>query len=359
LAKATRHQRRTALRVIIVTELVVALLTGATVAFAYNQVNNQIDVGAPIVHPPGVTREPKLPTSELNILVLGTDTRSCDGCGIDGEAGGGGSDLTMLLHVAKGRKSAYAISIPRDTLVDRPECTLDGKTIPAATNVMWNDALAVGGPACTVAQVQELTGVWVDHYIVVDFAGFKDMVNAVDGVEVCIPSDIDDAEHNIHLEAGTRKLYGNEALAYVRQRSSTPNSDLGRMKRQQAFIASMLSTVMSAQTLTRPDKVVGFARALAGSITTDPEIDSVGKLGKLGLSLRDANLDKIRFVTAPTADFPTDSPYWGRLQLTDAAPALWAKVRKDEPLGALGKGAISGKNQSGSKDQAAANGLCS
>ena len=359
MAKATRHQRRTALRVIIVTELVVALLTGATVAFAYNQVNNQIDVGAPIVHPPGVTREPKLPTSELNILVLGTDTRSCDGCGIDREAGGGGSDLTMLLHVAKGRKSAYAISIPRDTLVDRPECTLDGKTIPAASNVMWNDALAVGGPACTVAQVQELTGVWVDHYIVVDFAGFKDMVNAVDGVEVCIPSDIDDAEHNIHLEAGTRKLYGNEALAYVRQRSSTPNSDLGRMKRQQAFIASMLSTVMSAQTLTRPDKVVGFARALAGSITTDPEIDSVGKLGKLGLSLRDANLDKIRFVTAPTADFPTDSPYWGRLQLTDAAPALWAKIRKDEPLGALGKGAISGKNQSGSKDQAAANGLCS
>ena len=359
MAKATRHQRRTALRVIIVTEFVVALLTGATVAFAYNQVNNQIDVGAPIVHPPGVTREPKLPTSELNILVLGTDTRACDGCGIDGEAGGGGSDLTMLLHVAKGRKSAYAISIPRDTLVDRPECTLDGRTIPAATNVMWNDALAVGGPACTVAQVQELTGVWVDHYIVVDFAGFKDMVNAVDGVEVCIPSDIDDAEHNIHLEAGTRKLYGNEALAYVRQRSSTPNSDLGRMKRQQAFIASMLSTVMSAQTLTRPDKVVGFARALAGSITTDPEIDSVGKLGKLGLSLRDANLDKIRFVTAPTADFPTDSPYWGRLQLTDAAPALWAKVRKDEPLGALGKGAISGKNQSGSKDQAAANGLCS
>jgi hypothetical protein len=120
----------------------------------------------------------------------------------------------------------------------------------------------------------------------------------------------------------------------------------------------MLSTVMSAQTLTRPDKVVDFARALAGSITTDPEISSVGKLGKLGLSLRDAHLDKIRFVTAPTADFPRDSPYWGRLQLTDAAPALWAKVKNDQPLGTLGKGAISGRNQSGSKDQAAANGLC-
>jgi LCP family protein required for cell wall assembly len=358
LAKATRHQRRTALRVILVTELVVALVTGATVVFAYNQVNGKIDVGAPIPRPPGVTREPKLPTSELNILVLGTDTRSCDGCGIDGEAGDGGSDLTMLLHVAEGRKSAYAVSIPRDTLVDRPECVQDGTTIPAEADVMWNDALAVGGPACTVAQVQELTNIYVDHYIVVDFAGFKDMVDAVGGVEVCIPSDIDDAKHDIHLDAGTQTLRGDAALAYVRQRSSTPNSDLGRMKRQQAFIASMLAKVMSAQTLTRPDKVVDFARALAGSITTDPEIASVGKLGKLGLSLRDANLDKVRFVTAPTTEFPTDSPYWGRLQLTPAAEALWAKVKQDQPLGTLGKGAISGSNQSGSKEEAATNGLC-
>jgi len=359
LAKATRHQRRNVLRVIIVAELVVALLTGATVAFAYNQINGRIEVGPPIPDLPGATREPQLPDSALNILVLGTDTRSCDGCGIDSQAGGGGSDLTILLHVAKGRKSAYGISIPRDTLVDRPACTVDGKTLPAATNVMWNEALAVGGPACTAAQVQALTGIAIDDYIVVDFAGFKDMVDAVDGVEVCIPSDIDDDEHNIHLDAGTRKLYGNEALAYVRQRSSTPNSDLGRMKRQQAFISSMLSKVMSAGTLTRPDKVLDFAGALADSVTASPDIGSVAKLGKLGLSLRDANLDKIRFVTAPTADFPTDSPHWGRLQLTDAAPALWAKVKKDEPLGTLGKGAISGKNQSGSKEQAATNGLCS
>jgi LCP family protein required for cell wall assembly len=359
LAKATRHQRRTVLRVIIVAELVVALLTGATVAFAYNQINGKIEAGPPIPDLPGAPREPRLPDGALNILVLGTDTRSCDGCGIDSQAGGGGSDLTILLHVAKGRKSAYGISIPRDTLVDRPECTVDGKTLPAETDVMWNEALAVGGPACAAAQLQALTGIAIDDYIVIDFAGFKDMVDAVDGVEVCIPSDIDDDEHDIHLDAGTRKLYGNEALAYVRQRSSTPNSDLGRMKRQQAFISSMLSKVMSAGTLTRPDKVLDFANALAGSVTPSPEIGSVSKLAKLGLSLRDANLDKIRFVTAPTADFPTDSPYWGRLQLTDAAPDLWAKVRKDQPLGTLGKGAISGKNQTGSKDQAATNGLCS
>lgn len=359
MAKATRQQRRTAWRVVIVAELVIALLTGATVVFAYNQVNDKIDEGAAIVHDPDVKREPKLATSAVNILVLGTDTRSCDGCGIDGEAGGGGSDLTILLHVADGRRSAYGISIPRDTLVDRPDCVVDGETVPGEQDVMWNEALSVGGPACTVAQVEALTGIYVDDYIVVDFAGFKDMVDAVGGVEVCIPEAIDDTEHNIHLDAGTQIVRGNAALAYVRQRSSTPNSDLGRMKRQQAFIASMLSTVMSARTLTRPDKVLDFANALAGSITTNPEIASVGKLYKLGLSLRHASLDKIRFVTAPTADFPTDSPFWGRLQLTDEAPALWAKVKEDQPLGAFGRGAISGRNQSGSKEVATANGLCS
>jgi LCP family protein required for cell wall assembly len=358
VAKATRHQRRNVLRVIIVTELVVALLTGATVAFAYNQVNGEIDQGADIEH---VTSrpEPKLPTGEFNLLVLGTDTRDCAECGIDGEGGKGGSDLTLLIHVADGRKSAYGISIPRDTLVDRPECTTDdGTVIPAETDVMWNDALAVGGPTCTVAQVEAVTGIYVDDYIVVDFGGFKDMVDSIGGVEVCIPSEIDDTEHHIHLDAGTQTLDGTDSLAYVRQRTSTPNADLGRMRRQQAFIASMLNKLTSAQTLTDPTKIYGFAKAVAASITTSPDIASVAKLGKLGLSLQHANLDKIKFVTAPTSDFPIGDPNWGRLQLTDEAPALWAKVRKDQPLGDFGKGAISGRNQNGDKEVAAANGLC-
>jgi LCP family protein required for cell wall assembly len=359
VAEATRRQRRTVLVVIVVAELVIALLTGAGVVFAYNHVDGKIDEGAPIPHAPGMKRpEPELPTGAFNMLILGTDTRDCDGCGIDREGGLGGSDMTILLHVADGRRTAYGISIPRDTLVDRPACRIAGRTLPAARDVMWNDAFAVGGPACTVAQVEAVTGVYVDYYIVVDFGGFKDMVDAVGGVEVCIPSDVDDPEHHIHLDAGTRKLYGDDALAYVRQRTSTPNADLGRMKRQQAFIASMLNRGMSADTLTRPDKLFRFASALAGSIQTNPEIASVGELVDLASSLRKADLDKIRFVTAPTTDFPVGSPHWGRLQLTPEADQLWQKVIHDEPLGSLGRGAISGSNPSGSRENAAANGLC-
>ncbi|WP_243057229.1 LCP family protein [Nocardioides sp. SR21] len=353
------RRRRSVLRVIVVAELVVALVTAATVVFAYNQVDKKIDVGPSIIHPPGVERpEPELPTGAFNMLVIGTDARDCDGCSIDGEGGLGGSDLTMLLHVADGRREAYGISIPRDTLVDRPECHDGEKSIPAATEVTWNEAYAVGGAACTVAQVESVTGVFIDDYVVVDFGGFKDMVDAIGGVQICIPYDIDDDEHNIHLDAGDRLLDGEDSLAYVRQRSSTPNSDLGRMKRQQAFVASMLSQVMSANTLTRPDKLYKFASALADSITTNPELASVGELVKLASSLRKADLDKIRFVTAPTSEFPTGDPNWGRLQLTPEADELWEKVIDDEPLGAFGRGAISGRNPSGSAESAAANGLC-
>jgi anionic cell wall polymer biosynthesis LytR-Cps2A-Psr (LCP) family protein len=175
---------------------------------------------------------------------------------------------------------------------------------------------------------------------------------------VCIPKPIDDEVAKIHFAAGTQTLDGNGALKYVRERHSTANSDLGRMKRQQAFIASMLKTVMSAGTLTRPDRLLAFASALAGSIETNPEIASAGKLVDLATSLRDTNLAHIRFVTAPTTDFPTDSPHWGRLRFTDQAPALWRKIEQDKPLGSLGKGAISAKNPRGSKAEAAANGLC-
>ena len=355
MAKATRQQRRTVLRVIIVAELVVALVTGATVVFGYNQVNNRIGAGDKIVH----QVDPPPATSAFNILVMGSDARNCDGCDIDAESGEGGSDTTMLIHVADGRKSAYGISIPRDTLVDRPDCTVDGKTIPGAEDAQWNDAYALGGPTCTVEQVEAVTGIYVHDYITVDFGGFKEMVDAVGGVEVCIPEPIDDDVANIHFDAGTQKLDGKQSLKYVRERHSTANSDLGRMKRQQAFVASMLSTVMSAGTLARPNRLLRFANALAGSIETNPEIASAGKLVDLATSLQDTDLAHIKFVTAPTTDFPTDSPHWGRLQLTPEADRLWQKVIEDKRLGRLGKGAISGTNKTGSKDQAAANGLCS
>ncbi|WP_395694273.1 LCP family protein [Nocardioides sp.] len=349
-----RRHRLAVLRVIVVAELVVALLTGAGVVYAYQHVDHKISAGEPIHHH---ARKPP-PTSAMNILVMGTDSRSCDGCGIDKEAGEGGSDTTILLHIAEGRRSAYGISIARDTLVDRPECRNGDTVVPGADDVIWNQAFALGGPECTVEQVEAVTGVYIDSYITVNFGGFKDMVDALKGVEVCIPQPIDDTVAHIHFDAGTQTLDGDRALQYVRERHSTANSDLGRMKRQQAFIASMIAKVKSTGTLTRPDRLYRFASSLADSIQTSPDIASAGKLVQLAASLRHADLQHIKFVTAPTTDFPVGDPNWGRLQLTPDAKVLWRKVRHDQPLGAFGKGAVSAKNPHGDKQSAAENGLC-
>jgi LCP family protein required for cell wall assembly len=355
--RSAKSHRTAVLRVIVVAELVVALLTAAGVVFAYEHVDRKITSGEPIHHH-AKRPQPALPTSELNILLMGTDSRDCAGCGIDNEAGEGGSDTTILLHIADGRRSAYGISIPRDTLVVRPECRNGDKSVPGAEDAIWNQAYALGGPECTVEQVEAVTGIYVDSYITVNFGGFKDMVDAINGVEVCIPEPVDDPVAHIHFDAGTQKLDGDQALQYVRERHSTANSDLGRMKRQQAFIASMIGKVMDAGTLTRPDRLYKFATSLADSIETSPDIASAGKLVQLAMSARHADLAHVKFVTAPTTDFPVDDPNWGRLQFTPAAQELWQKVKHDEPLGKLGKGAVSADNPRGAKGSAAENGLC-
>jgi LCP family protein required for cell wall assembly len=326
------------------------------VVFAYQHIDQKIDTGPPIEHIK--TRKEPLPTSALNILLMGTDSRDCPGCGIDNESGEGGSDTTILLHIADGRRSAYGISIPRDTLVDRPACKNGDRTIPAESGAIWNQAYSLGGPACTARQVEAVTGVYVDSYITVNFGGFKDMVDAINGVEVCIPQPVDDPIAHIRFDAGTQKLDGIRALQYVRERHSTANSDLGRMKRQQAFVASMIGKVMDAGTLTRPDRLFRFATSLADSIETSPDIASAGKLVKLAASVRHADLGHIKFVTAPTTGFPPEDPNWGRLQFTPEAQTLWKKVRADAPLGQLGKGAVTAKNPHGGKGSAAENGLC-
>ena len=267
----------------------------------------------------------------MNILVMGSDSRDCDGCGIDQEAGGG-SDTTLLFHLSADRESAYGVSIPRDSLVDRPECkSPDGDTIPGGTNVMWNAAYSYGGPACTIQQFEQTTGVRIDNYVVVDFGSFQDMVDAVDGVEVCVPEDIDSSEYGITIPAGTRTLNGKEALAYVRVRHGVGDgSDIGRIKRQQAFIAALTEKVISGGTLTRFDRLVRFLNAATASLTTD--IPNIKEMAKVGLQFKNIGLKRIRFITVPFV-YSTEQP--GRVEWTEDADTLWKRIANDQPLGKL------------------------
>lgn len=332
MPSTVERPHRTVLVVIMATLLVLGVASGVGTALVYRHLDGRITTGGVIEH--HATKAPE-PHGPLNILLIGTDTRDCPGCRIDRETESGGSDVTILLHVAADRRSAYGISIPRDALVDRPSClTESGETAPAESEVMWNEAYAVGGGACTARQLEALSGVYVDHYVAINFAGFVKMVDAVGGVVVCIPEEVDDPEHNIHLDAGEQRLDGAQSLSYVRERSSTPNADHGRMRRQQAFLASLINEVFSAGTLTRPDRLYRFARALTGSITTDPDIGGLRELSDLAGQLRDADLGNIRFVTVPNEDFPRESPDYGRVRILPEARRLWQQVRADLPLGA-------------------------
>ena len=332
------RRSHTVAKVLLATLLTLGMVSGLSVAFLYRHLNdnlNVVNVDDQLSNRPDKVRI-QAPKQPVNILVMGSDSRDCEGCGIDQESAGG-SDTTILFHLSADRQSAYGVSIPRDSLVDRPECEADdGHTIPGGTNVMWNAAYSYGGAACTIQQFEQTTGVFVDNYVVVDFGSFQDMVDAVDGVEVCVPEDIDSSQYGITIPAGTRTLSGKEALAYVRVRHGVGDgSDIGRIKRQQAFIAALTEKVISGGTLTRFDRLVRFLNAATASLTTD--IPNIKEMAKVGLQFKNIGLKRIRFITVP---FVYSSSQPGRVEWTDDADTLWKRIANDQPLGKLRVGSI-------------------
>jgi LCP family protein required for cell wall assembly len=325
-----RGHRRAVVLTIVVTQVVVALVTGLVITVSYKKLDKNFNEGADIEHK--VHKKHLIGGDPLNILVMGSDSRVGAGNDIDGQTDiGQRSDTTILVHVSADRKTVYGVSLPRDAMVTRPDCKGDnGKTIPGAEQQIFNAAYSLGGPACTARQVESLTGLYIDHYVSIDFNGFKDMVDAVHGVSVCIPEDVNDTAHHITLHKGTQELDGQSALNYVRERYAlSSNSDIGRMKRQQAFIASMINKVVSAGTLTRPSRVYNFLKAATASITTDPGLSSLSRLVNLAWQFRKTNLDDISFITVPFEEYPPDP---NRLEWSPAAKGLWKVILNDQPL---------------------------
>lgn len=268
----------------------------------------------------------------VNILVMGSDTRA----GANGAAAGGStpglSDTTLILHLSASRKYAYGVSLPRDAMVERPDCAQkDGSGISSGGLVQFNSAYAVGGPLCTVKTVEALTGIRMNHFVVIDFVGFKAMVDAINGVEICVPEEVNDTVGNINLPAGTYNVSGQQALDYVRVRHDigAPTGDIGRMKRQQTFIAAMINKVVSAGTLANPVRLFNFLDAATESLTTDKEFANLKQMASLGRSLKNIGLDKVKFVTVP---FQAYAPDPNRLEWKPEAAGLWSLIRNDKPL---------------------------
>ncbi|MGW0630721.1 LCP family protein [Streptomyces sp. NPDC002758] len=270
-----------------------------------------------------------LPTEALNILVLGSDSRS----GKENKALGGGdssgarSDTAMVVHIDAGRTSATVVSIPRDTLVTRPSCPLpSGGSTAVAYNAMFNSAYSVGGPVCAVKTVESITGVRMDHYIEIDFSGFAKLVDALGGVDVTTDQDIDDDLSHLHLKKGPHHLDGTQALALARTRHGIGDgSDLGRIGLQQKLVKALLEQMAATSLLTDPAKLYRVADAATAGLTTDTGLDSLNELMNLGQSLKDLSADNVRTVMMPVVPAPSDH---NRVVAREpAASTLWESLR--------------------------------
>ncbi|MDQ0582922.1 LCP family protein [Streptomyces rishiriensis] len=279
--------------------------------------------------PSGSASASPLPTEAVNILVLGSDSRS----GEENQALGGGdssgarSDTAMVVHIDAGRTTATVVSIPRDTLVTRPSCPLsDGGSTAVAYGAMFNTAYSVGGPVCAVKTVESLTDVRMDHYIEVDFSGFAKLVDALGGVTVTTDEDIDDDDSHLHLAAGTHHLDGTRALALARTRHGIGDgSDLGRIGLQQTLVKALLEQIASTDLLTSPTRLYTVADAVTGSLTTDTGLDSLAALMELGQSLKGLSAARLETVTMPVVAAPSDP---NRVVAQEpAASELWASLR--------------------------------
>ena len=309
--------------------LVVGLTAGAVLFRQLNgnitadDITDQLGEDRPV---PDGTGEP---TDELNILLIGSDSRDFEGGEAFGDVAGQRADTTIVMHLSADRERAQFVSIPRDSMVEIPDCRLDDGSVVEGGFGQFNSAFAIGGAACTFRTVESVTGVSLDHYAIVNFAGFKDIVAALGGVRVCLPEAVFDPDSGLNLPAGETVVDGDQALSYVRARKIGNGSDTQRIERQQAFLSSVVQQVTSSGLLLRPDRLIGVLDAGTRSLTTDPELASVPALTRIALSVQSLPAENVTFVTVPNEPWSEDP---NRLVWTDEADAVWAAVRRDAPL---------------------------
>jgi len=271
-------------------------------------------------------------TSATNILIMGSDSRAGSN-GSYGDVEGARSDTTLLVHIYEGRNSATVVSIPRDSFVEIAGCKmLNGETsLPYKSK--FNAAFAIGGPICTVKTVEKLTNIRINNFVVVDFEAFKKVVDALGGVQVCLTSPAYDpivpgrGGSGLDLPAGYSNITGEQALAFVRARESLGDgSDLGRISRQQEFIASMIRGMMDKGLLSNPAMIYRVLNVVTSSIATNSEFASIKALQDFALSLGSLKTSKINFVTTPYEIIEKGNVGW-----TSEADELWLALRMDQP----------------------------
>ncbi|MEU3554538.1 LCP family protein [Streptomyces fragilis] len=274
----------------------------------------------------------------FNLLIIGTDKRTGSGNkGYGDKNSVGHADTTLLLHVAEDRSNATVLSIPRDLVIDIPDCetvSQDGtsKIVPGTPNTRFNESLGQGGrnAGCTAKTIKEVTGIKVDHFMVADFNAVKTLTAAIEGVEVCVEKAVDDPKSHLKLPAGKSTIEGEQALAFLRTRYSFGNSgDLDRIKAQQAFLASMMRKMSSGDTLKSPTKLNNLAQAATKALEVDEAIGSVSVLKDIALEIKKVNPKNMSFVTVPVVDNPAEPTPVTVVPNPAKAPEVFGLIRED------------------------------
>ncbi|MFB9967169.1 LCP family protein [Sinosporangium siamense] len=271
-------------------------------------------------------------TGALNVLLVGSDTRAGVGNKKYGptttEADGERTDTIILLHLSPDRDKATLVSFPRDSMVQIPACT-HPKTkhvVPAGLRQI-NSAFNDGGIVCTIDTLEKLTQIRIDHYVKVDFAGFKGIIDALGGIPICLPKDVNDKEAKFVMPKGKHTVKGEQALAYVRMRKGLGNgSDTDRIKRQQLFLTQVVKQATSADLLTNPGRLLDFLRAATKTVEMDDKL-SVPRLAELAGSAQALTATGLKAITVPWEPYVNDTNrvQWKQPQ----AEQLFTAIRTD------------------------------
>lgn len=289
---------RIALLSVLAIFLVLTLATGGLALWVRHSIASGIEfIADPFAGIPARAPQQKVAAGEepaVNILVLGTDSRTSASDPSQWKEGAQRTDAIMIVQVSGDRKTVSVMSIPRDSWVE----------IPGHGQGKINAAYSYGGPSLTIHTVENLTGIHIDHFAVANFESFVALTDEIGGVRVNLktPQTLAGKE----LGAGAQVLDGQQALAYTRERSSLPNGDFDRVKRQQTWMRSIVSRVLTNGTLSSPTALYSFLKTASRTVAVD-ESFTLNQMQSLALETRHLHSNDIRFMTVPTAGTGTST----------------------------------------------------
>lgn len=340
--RARRENRRVG-RMAVAVLAQILLMVGGLGVYLLSQLNDGIDT-VDISRVGGAAGPDFFGRKPINILAIGSDARAtAEDCKAVGDCTevGSNADVELVIHVSADRSRTTVMSVPRDTVTDLPACTdpATGETVSERRG-MINSPLAYG-PACQVAAVHRLTGIPIDHFMLIGFTGVAKMSDVIGGIPVCVSDDVYDPYSHLKLAKGSHTLKGAAALQFLRTRHGfSDGGDLGRTVSQHLYMGSMIRTLKSAGTATHPVTLYALADTAAKALTVDTGLGSATKLLSLARELDKVPAGNTTFTTMPTEPDPNSSYH---VLISPAAHSLLSAIVNDQPLAASRPADPSGK----------------